>query len=72
MIKILNYLTLVVAVILTVLVLLQAKGGGLGSAFGGGESFQTRRGLEKGLFVITVILAVAFIGLIIASLLLQK
>ncbi len=73
MIKLLNYLTLVVSVILVVLVLLQSKGGGLGSAFGGeGNMYQTRRGLEKGIFILTVVLSVIFVGLIVGSLFLQK
>ena len=72
MLRLLNYLILVDSVILIALILLQSKGGGLSNVFGGeGNFYQTRRGFEKGLFVTTVVLAIAFIGLSIASLLLQ-
>ena len=46
------------AIIIVILILLQGKGAGLGSAWGGGgEMFQTRRGIEK----VTLRLTVAFI-----------
>ncbi|PIW36371.1 MAG: preprotein translocase subunit SecG [Candidatus Kerfeldbacteria bacterium CG15_BIG_FIL_POST_REV_8_21_14_020_45_12] len=56
---------LVVGILLMAAVLLQSgRSGGLGSAFAGGDSVQiTRRGAEKGLFNITVVLAAVFIGL---------
>ena len=55
---------LVVGILLIVVILLQNKGGGLGAAFGGGESIQTtRRGAEKGLYNITIVLAAIFIAL---------
>ena len=42
-------------------VLLQAKGGGLTTIFGGGGSFsRPRRGLEKTLFNFTIVLALLF------------
>lgn len=52
---------IVVAILLTAAILLQAKGTGLGSVFGGeGNVFRTKRGFEKTLFYITIGLAVAF------------
>ena len=70
--SIVNYLILVVSVILVLLILLQSKGGGLGNVFGGdGNAYQTRRGFEKSLFYFTITLAVIFVGLSIASVLLQ-
>jgi preprotein translocase subunit SecG len=40
---------------------MQSKGAGLGGLFGGESSiYRTRRGLEKTLFNLTIILAVAF------------
>lgn len=72
MLRFLDFAILVISVILVVLVLLQSKGGGLGTAFGGeGNVYQTRRGLEKGLFITTIVLSIVFIGLIIATLFLQ-
>jgi preprotein translocase subunit SecG len=49
-------------------VLLQAKGEELGGAFGGGQGvYQTRRGLDRVLFTITVIIAIAFFVLALVN-----
>jgi len=58
----LNLIQIVISVALIVLILLQTKGSGLGSLFGGSDSsiYTTRRGLEKTLFNVTIGLAVAF------------
>ena len=53
---------IVLAVAITAAVLLQKSEAGLGSAFGGDSSaMHTKRGVEKGLFVMTIILAALFI-----------
>lgn len=53
---------LVVSVALMTMILLQAKGTGLGRAWGGGgEFYKSRRGIEKVLFRFTVFLAAAFL-----------
>lgn len=45
-------------------ILLQAKGGGLSSVFGGiGGSYHSRRGVEKILWYTTIILAALFLSL---------
>jgi len=50
------------AIAITGAVLLQKNEAGLGSAFGGDSSaVHTKRGVEKGLFVTTIILATLFI-----------
>lgn len=55
---------LVIAVALIAAVLLQVKGGGLGGIFGQADTvYRTRRGAEKSLLIITIILAVLFIVL---------
>ena len=52
---------IVIAVALVACILLQSKGSGLGSVFGGdGSVFRTRRGAEKGLFQLTIVLSIAF------------
>lgn len=52
---------IIIAVALIVTILLQARGAGLGSVFGGtGTVFKTRRGIEKALFNMTVTFAVLF------------
>ena len=58
-------LQIIIAVVLVVLILLQERSAGLSGIFGGegGGFYQTRRGLEKIIFISTIILAVVFIGL---------
>lgn len=50
-------------------VLLQAKGEELGGAFGGAQSgvYQTRRGLDRVLFTITIVVAIAFFALALVN-----
>ena len=53
-----------------VLILLQQRGASLGAGFGSsGELYTTRRGLEKSLFVATIVFVVIFITSIIGLLL---
>ncbi len=60
---------IVVAVALTIVALLQVKGGGLGGIFGQADTvYRTKRGVEKTLFQLTIVLAVIFIVLSIVSL----
>ena len=57
-----------VSVALMASVLLQARGAGLGAAFGGDSSvYRSRRGIEKRLFQFTVVLAVLFVIFSIAA-----
>ena len=70
--NILLIINIVVAIAITGLILLQGKGAGLGSAWGGGgEMFQTRRGIEKVTLRITVALIVIFFVLSLISFLLK-
>lgn len=55
-------------------ILLQARGAGLGSAFGApssGATFKTRRGIEKLIFNITIIFVVLFAAASLLSALLR-
>jgi preprotein translocase subunit SecG len=53
---------IIVSLLLIVSVLLQSRGSGLGSAFGGeGTVYRTRRGIERSLFISTIVLAIIFI-----------
>jgi len=53
---------IIVAVALTITILLQARGAGLGSVFGGtGTVFKTRRGIDKLLFRFTIVFTVLFL-----------
>ena len=59
---------IIISFALTAAILLQAKGTGLGRAFGGGgEFYSSKRGVEKILFRATVILAFLFLAVSIAS-----
>lgn len=69
---ILSIAQIAVVVFMIATILLQQKGVGLGSSFGGGDSvFTTRRGPEKVIFNSTIVLSVLFLGLSIASFLVQ-
>jgi preprotein translocase subunit SecG len=62
--------SIIVSILLIVLILLQVKGGGLGSLLGGeagGGITRTRRGLEKTLFQITIVMAALFLGISILA-----
>lgn len=53
---------IVLSVALVMAILLQVRGGGLGGIFGQADTvFRTRRGVEKTLFQITVVLVVLFV-----------
>jgi len=55
------FVNIIFAIIIVILILVQGKGAGLGSAWGGGgETYQTRRGLEKVTLKLTVIMIVVF------------
>lgn len=61
---------IIVSLLLTALILLQAKGVGLGRAWGGGgEFYKSRRGVEKLIFQATIVLAVIFLASSILNLL---
>ncbi len=59
-----------VSVLLIFSILLQNRGAGLGGIFGGeGNVYRTKRGVEKGLFISSIILGIIFFGLAIWSIL---
>ncbi|PIR66579.1 MAG: preprotein translocase subunit SecG [Parcubacteria group bacterium CG10_big_fil_rev_8_21_14_0_10_36_14] len=61
---IINIVQIVLAIFLIIAIILQARGSGLGSAFGGDNMvFRTKRGVEKILHTITIVLAIIFLGL---------
>lgn len=54
----LRWALIFISTVLTILIMLQAKGGGVNAMMGGeGGVYRTRRGLERSLFNFTVILA---------------
>lgn len=66
----LTILQVIVSVIIIVLILVQERSSGLSGAFGGGSAtpYQTRRGMEKGIFAATIISAVVFLALAVINL----
>lgn len=59
---------IVLSVLLIGAILLQARGAGLGAAFGGeGNVFRTKRGVERVLFRATVVISILFFGTALAS-----
>ena len=63
-----NYLTIASAVLLTILVLVQTRGATLGAGLGGGGEVNTvRRGSDKSLHQLTIIVATVFAGSILLS-----
>lgn len=63
--------TMVSAVLMSLCILLQARGASLGAGFGSsGELFTTRRGIDKSLYEATIFLAVVFVMSILVNLIL--
>lgn len=63
-----NYITIAAAVVLTILVLFQTRGATLGAGLGGGGEVNTvRRGSDKSLHQLTIVVAVVFAGSILLS-----
>jgi len=59
---------IIVCIALILVITLQVKGGGLGGIFGQADSvYRTKRGVERRLFQLTIVLSVLFIVLAIVS-----
>ena len=70
--NLLLWLQIAVSVLLVTAILLQQKGVGLGAAFGGsGQIYRSKRGLEKGLFIGTIILAALFVVIALLNLIIK-
>jgi preprotein translocase subunit SecG len=63
---------IIISIGLMLSILLQVKGGGLGGIFGQADTvYRTRRGVEKTLFQLTIILAVLFVAMSIVALMVK-
>lgn len=70
---ILQIITVASAALMILAILLQQRGASLGAGFGSsGELYTTRRGIDKSLYNLTIILAVIFVLSILAGLLLPS
>lgn len=68
---VLQVITVISAILMILAILLQQRGASLGAGFGSsGELFTTRRGLDKNLFDVTIVLSVIFVLSILVGLLL--
>ncbi len=66
--KVLSIAQIVISVLIVALILLQAQGSGLGNTWsGGGETYHTKRGVEKITFYITIFLIALFVVTSIAN-----
>lgn len=69
--SILQTITVGSSILMILAILLQQRGASLGAGFGSsGELYTTRRGLDKNLFEVTIVLAVIFVLSILTGLLL--
>ena len=65
--------TFISAILSILLILLQTRGASLGAGFGrSGELYTTRRGLEKSLFIATIVFVVLFVLSILGLLLIPS
>ncbi|MFA6537273.1 MAG: preprotein translocase subunit SecG [Patescibacteria group bacterium] len=74
MIKAITILQIIFAIILTTLILIQNKEGGLSGVFGGAQSgnvYRTKRGMEKTIAILTIIFAIIFLGISFVNIWLQ-
>lgn len=61
--NILPWVQIILSIVLVITIMLQRSGSELGGAFGGGDgsaTYNTKRGLEKYLFRISIIVAILF------------
>ena len=62
LVTIMPWFQIFLSIVLTITILLQQTGAGVGGAFGGGDDSvrYTRRGMEKVLFYVSIVLAILF------------
>jgi len=70
MVQYLNIALIIISVLLILSVILQSKGAGLGGLSGAdaGSVFTARRGVERTLFLATIVLSVIFFALVLTLL----
>jgi preprotein translocase subunit SecG len=69
MIEVLNWVTIISMLLMTLLILVQTRGASLGAGLGGGggDINTVRRGTDKSVHQMTVIIAIIFAGSILAG-----
>jgi preprotein translocase subunit SecG len=70
--KLIQIAQLIISLALIIVILLQNQGSGLSGVFGGtGNIYRTKRGIEKTLFISTIIIAILFFSISLLSLVMQ-
>ena len=70
---IITIIQVVISALLIAAILLQQRGTGLSATFGGeGNVYRTKRGLEKVIFIATIVLAVLFFASALLNILLAR
>jgi preprotein translocase subunit SecG len=71
--KWLNIGQIIVSVLVILAILMQNRGASMSGLFGGsGDIYRTKRGIEKTLFIGTIVLLVIFFGLSVAGLMINQ
>lgn len=66
-----GYITIASAILMTILILVQTRGATLGAGFGGGSEINTvRRGSDKTIFQLTIVVAFVFVASILLNIIL--
>jgi protein translocase SecG subunit len=71
--QIINIIQILLGIILVGLILIQSKGAGIGTTFGGDMGFYgTKRGAEKMIFILTMIVAFLFLTFSLVGVILTR
>lgn len=71
--KWLNIGQIIVSILVILAILMQNRGASMSGLFGGsGDIYRTKRGIEKTLFIGTIVLLVIFFGLSVAGLMINQ
>ena len=66
--NVINVIQIILGIFVIGLIMIQAKGGGLGSAFGGfGGAYRSKRGVEKIIYVLTIAISLIFFLLAVVN-----
>jgi preprotein translocase subunit SecG len=64
-----NYITIISAVLLTLMILIQTRGASLGAGLGGGGEVNTvRRGTDRSMHRLTIFMVIVFAGSLLSNL----
>ena len=74
MVTYINVALIIISILLIISVILQSKGAGLGGLTGAdtGSVFTARRGVERTLFRLTIVLSIVFFVLVIAQVFISR